>query len=201
MQQPERAAATTAAARERLRAPRGSRPSPLRSPIVFSSSYEGNVRTLPPSSHGASNLETLSSLGQGVPEDAGWKNKKGHLLPSHPSKWRYASLSPPPNTTGALDSIPREAGGSKPGSTWLSPVTCTLPLPQPGPRSAARREPSAARSGAGSVRPQVRSVHFWALQDQQKPEKAPGMRSSDWPTRAWVGEGGGGQERGGRWKI
>lgn len=43
-------------------APRVSRPSPLRSPIVLSSSYGGNVRTLPPSSHGASNLETLSSL-------------------------------------------------------------------------------------------------------------------------------------------
>ncbi|XP_005378803.1 PREDICTED: uncharacterized protein LOC102007321 isoform X2 [Chinchilla lanigera] len=27
------------------------------------------------------------------------------------------------------------------------------------------------------------------------------MQSSDWPTRAWVGEGGGGQDRGGRWKI
>lgn len=47
----------------------------------------------------------------------------------------------------------------------------------------------------------VPSVHFWALLDQQKPEKATGMRSSDWPTGAWAGEGGGGRERGGRWKT
>jgi hypothetical protein len=77
-----------------------------------------------------------------------------------------------------------------------------LSAPQRGPRRgyAARQELSGARREAGCVRRRVRLVHFWALQDQQKPEKEPGMRSSDWPTRAWVGEGGGGQERGGRWK-
>lgn len=82
-----------------------------------------------------------------------------------------------------------------------SRITCTLRTTAWRPRSAARREPSAAQSEEGRLRPQVRTVHFWVLQDQQKPEKAPGMRSSDWPTRAWVGEGGGGQKRGGRWKI
>lgn len=62
LQQPERATATSTAASERHRAPRGPRPSSLRGPIVLSRSYGGNVRSLPPFSHGAGNLEALISL-------------------------------------------------------------------------------------------------------------------------------------------
>lgn len=99
--------------------------------------------------------------------------------------------------------IDPEGGGRARAWVYMALGCPALPAPPRGPRQvcAARRELLGAQSGAGCVRRRVRSVHFWALQDQQKPEKAPGMRSSDWPTRAWVGAGGGGQERGGRWKI
>lgn len=121
MQQPERAAATTAAACERLRGPsrfpsfssqesdrfieqlRRKRPYPT--PILTRCKQPGDA---------------VLSLGKGVPEDAGWKDKKATFSGITQANGDKLHSRPPLNTTGALDSIPREAGGSKPGSTWLS---------------------------------------------------------------------------------
>jgi hypothetical protein len=121
LQQPERAAATTAAACERLRGPsrfpsfssqesdrfieqlRRKRPYPT--PILTRCKQPGDA---------------VLSLGKGVPEDAGWKDKKATFSGITQANGDKLHSRPPLNTTGALDSIPREAGGSKPGSTWLS---------------------------------------------------------------------------------
>lgn len=127
MQQPERAAAaTTAAARERLRAPRGSRPSALRSPIVSSSSCGGDVRTLPPSSHGASNLETLSSLWARESRRMRGRKTKRPPSPESPKQMAISCTLAPLRTL--REPLIRSRGRRAAQSLALhgSRVTCTL---------------------------------------------------------------------------
>lgn len=128
--------------------------------------------------------DAVLSLVQGVPEDARRKSK----MPPSPEALKQMTVNgtlAPSEHFGSPWFDPKGGGRAKAG-VYMALRRPPLPAAPCEARqgSAVRRELLRAPSGAGCERRPVRSVHFWALQDQQKPEKAPGIRSCDWPTRA-----------------
>lgn len=128
--------------------------------------------------------DAVLSLAQGVPEGERRKSKRP-LSPEARERRKINRPLAPSEHFGSPGFDPKGGGRAR---AWVYMALRCPPLPaspwEPRQGSAGRRELLRAPSGAGCERRPVRSVHFWALQDQQKPEKAPGMRSCDWPTRA-----------------
>lgn len=160
-------------------------PMPLQLDSRFSEPLRGNVHPpVPILTRCQQPGDAVLSLVQGVPEDARRKSE----MPPSPEALKQMTENGTLAASEHFGSPWFDPNGGGRAKAWVYMALRCPPLPAPPcePRqgSAVRPELLRAPSGAGCERRPVRSVHFWALQDQQKPEKAPGMRSCDWPTRA-----------------